>query len=70
MNARTFEVTETVRVRDEARFPHVPGLLSFREPPAVLEAFSKLQTRPDVVHCDGQGTAHPRRMGIAAHLGL
>jgi deoxyribonuclease V len=59
-----------VGVVGEARFPYVPGLLSFREAPAVLDAFRRLQTRPDVVLCDGQGTAHPRRMGLACHLGL
>ncbi len=53
-----------------ATFPYVPGLLSFRETPALLDAFAKLRTRPDVVLCDGQGIAHPRRLGIAAHLGL
>lgn len=52
------------------RFPYVPGLLSFREIPAVLEAFARLQALPDLVLCDGQGIAHPRRLGIASHLGL
>ena len=70
MNAATLEVIETVGVASHARFPYVPGLLSFREAPAVLEAFRQLQTRPDVVLYDGQGFAHPRRIGIASHLGL
>jgi deoxyribonuclease V len=70
LNAVTFEVIETVGVQTEATFPYVPGLLSFRELPAVLEVFRSLKTRPDVVLCDGQGIAHPRRMGIASHLGL
>jgi deoxyribonuclease V len=65
-----FEVIERVGVVAEAKFPYVPGLLSFREAPAVLEAFAKIRTRPDVVMCDGQGYAHPRRMGLACHLGL
>jgi deoxyribonuclease V len=51
-------------------FPYVPGLLSFRELPVVLEAFRGLQQVPDVVLVDGQGIAHPRRLGIASHLGL
>jgi deoxyribonuclease V len=70
MRAGTFEVLERVGVAGESRFPYVPGLLSFREAPAVLEAFEKLQTPPDVVLCDGQGIAHPRRLGLASHIGL
>jgi deoxyribonuclease V len=69
-DADTGEVFERVGVMAEARFPYIPGLLSFREAPAVLDAFRQLQTRPDVVLCDGQGYAHPRRMGLACHLGL
>jgi len=54
----------------ELRFPYVPGLLSFREIPVLTRAFEKLATRPDVVLFDGQGIAHPRRIGLAAHAGL
>jgi deoxyribonuclease V len=68
--AGTFEVVEKVGLEAPARFPYVPGLLSFREAPALLEAFDRLKSRPDVVLCDGQGIAHPRRLGIASHLGL
>ena len=70
LRADAFERIERVGVVGEARFPYVPGLLSFREAPPVLEAFRKLQVVPDVVICDGQGIAHPRRIGLASHLGL
>ncbi len=62
-------VEETVAER-ETPFPYVPGLLSFREAPAVLDALEKLSTRPDLLMFDGQGVAHPRRLGIAAHMGV
>lgn len=52
------------------RFPYVPGLLSFREAPAVLAALDGLRLMPDLILCDGQGIAHPRRMGIASHIGI
>ena len=66
----SLEIIEKRCVSQPVSFPYVPGLLSFRELPAVLAAFRKLKTRPDVVLCDGQGIAHPRRVGLAAHLGL
>ncbi len=56
--------------RRPTTFPYVPGLLSFRELPVVLEALERLETLPDLLLCDGQGIAHPRRLGIASHLGV
>ena len=64
------EVLETAIARRPTSFPYVPGLLSFRELPAVLEALEQLRKPPDLLLCDGQGIAHPRRLGIASHLGL
>jgi deoxyribonuclease V len=65
-----WSVVERCGAVGEARLPYIPGLLSFREAPVLLEAFRRLEHRPDVVVIDGQGIAHPRRLGIAAHLGL
>jgi deoxyribonuclease V len=65
-----FEVVESVSAFADVAFPYVPGLLSLRECPPLLAAFAKLKTIPDVVVVDGQGIAHPRRLGIASHLGL
>jgi deoxyribonuclease V len=70
MDVATGKVVERVGLAAEATFPYVPGLLSFREAPPVLEAFRRLTVVPDVVLCDGQGFAHPRRLGLACHLGL
>ena len=62
-------VEERVVVRP-LRFPYVPGLLSFREAPALLAALRRLRSEPDVLVCDGHGLAHPRRFGIACHVGV
>ena len=63
-------VVEQAEACVPTRFPYVPGYLSFREMPAICKAFEGLNTIPDVVLCDGQGLAHPRRFGIACHLGV
>jgi len=68
--ADTCEVLETAHARGDAVFPYVPSYLSFREAPFVLEAFDKLESRPDLLICDGHGYAHPRRFGLACHLGV
>ncbi|AVH67163.1 endonuclease V [Nostoc sp. 'Peltigera membranacea cyanobiont' 213] len=64
------QVIETSVAYRPTTFPYVPGFLSFREIPAVLDALEKITTIPDIILCDGQGIAHPRRLGIACHLGL
>ncbi len=65
-----FEVLETVSSVQKVTFPYIPGLLSFREAPVCLAAVQKLKITPDVFMIDGQGIAHPRRLGLGAHLGL
>ena len=64
------ELAETSVIRRPTSFPYIPGLLSYREAPAALEAIDRLNALPDLLICDGQGIAHPRRMGLASHLGL
>ena len=70
LDANTLQLLETQVVRQPTRMPYIPGLLSFRELPALLEALSLLSTEPDLCFIDGHGIAHPRRLGIAAHFGV
>lgn len=64
------ELLESRCVRERCEMPYIPGLLSFREGPALIAAFAKLTREPDIILCDGQGIAHPRGLGIASHIGL
>ncbi|MEB3964710.1 endonuclease V [Streptomyces kunmingensis] len=70
LDAATLDVVEEATAVGRVAFPYVPGLLAFREIPAVLGALKALRTDPGLVVCDGYGLAHPRRFGLASHLGV
>ncbi|MEU6743936.1 endonuclease V [Streptosporangium sandarakinum] len=70
LDGGTLEVVEQAAVGGPVAFDYVPGLLAFRELPAVLDALGRLTVVPDLVVCDGYGLAHPRRFGLACHLGV
>jgi deoxyribonuclease V len=70
LDAESLTVIEQATAEDVAQFPYIPGLFSFRELPPIAKALRKLQLTPDLIVCDGQGIAHPRRFGLACHLGV
>jgi deoxyribonuclease V len=70
LDATTLEVLDTAITTGKPAFDYVPGLFAFREVPALLDALAKLTVQPDVLICDGHGLAHPRRFGLACHLGV
>ncbi|WP_461031083.1 endonuclease V, partial [Streptomyces sparsus] len=70
LDSGSLAVVEQATAAGHVPFPYVPGLLAFRELPAVLEALGRLSRTPDLVVCDGYGLAHPRRFGLACHLGV
>ena len=70
MSVPELEIVEEAWAAGVATFPYIPGLLTFREGPVLVRAFERLRTRPDLVIFDGQGVAHPRGVGLAAHMGL
>ncbi|MCD6558075.1 MAG: deoxyribonuclease V [Candidatus Aenigmarchaeota archaeon] len=67
---KTLEPIEKVHVKTKASFPYIPGFLSFREGPAILKAYKKLRSEPDVLMIDANGILHPRRIGLASHIGV
>ena len=70
LDFETLSILETTTHEDSTCFPYIPGLFSFREIPALVRALTKLTRAPDLLICDGQGLAHPRRFGLACHLGV
>lgn len=70
LDRHSLAVVEAVRAEEHVRFPYVPGLFSFREIPPIISALNQLKTQADVLVCDAQGLAHPRRFGLACHLGV
>ncbi|SDH03215.1 deoxyribonuclease V [Sinosporangium album] len=70
LSASALEVVDQAVVARRATFPYIPGLFAFRELPPLVEALERLRTTPDLILCDGYGTAHPRRFGLACHVGV
>ena len=70
LDTKTLQMVEAVVTKDKVQFAYIPGLFSFRELPPIIKALKQLKTIPDLILCDGQGIAHPRRFGLASHLGV
>ena len=70
LDARTLEVVDEAVYVGPTAFPYIPGLFSFREVPPLIGAFRALEVKPDMIVCDGHGLAHPKRFGMACHLGI
>ncbi|MEZ5043390.1 MAG: deoxyribonuclease V [Saprospiraceae bacterium] len=70
LNSKTFEIMEEAYHEMNITFPYVPGLFSFREIPPLIEAYNKLKAKPEIIICDGHGIAHPKKIGMATHLGI
>lgn len=70
LNAASLTVIEQATAEDVVQFPYIPGLFSFRELPPIAMALQRLKITPDLIVCDGQGIAHPRRFGLACHVGV
>lgn len=70
LDAATLAPIKEYHIKGELTFPYVPGLLSFREGPLLIQLFRKVRAAPDLIFFDGQGLAHPRRFGLACHMGL
>lgn len=70
LSSSDLSIVEKVVVSDISKFPYIPGLLSFRETPILVQAFMKIKNEPDLIFVDGQGIAHPRFFGIASHIGV
>ncbi|OYT56548.1 MAG: endonuclease V [Candidatus Aenigmarchaeota archaeon ex4484_14] len=70
LDYKTLQPVEKIHIRTKVTFPYIPGFLSFREGPAIIKAYKKLKLRPDILMIDANGILHPRRIGLASHVGV